>query len=84
MMGVCLRRLCLNMRVVGDMLFVLSWARVRRDALGTGCTVSGMSFSTLLCCRLLRYVLTMVVLMCFMFCLNFGVVYGVLICDACS
>ena len=33
-------------------LFVLSWARVRRVAL---------VFVTLLCCRLLKYVLTMVV-----------------------
>ena len=29
--------------------------------------MSGMVFVTLLCCRLLRYVLTMLVLMCFMF-----------------
>ena len=46
-------------------LFVLSWDRVRRVARGSvvseWCTVSGMVFVTLLCCRLLRYVLTMVV-----------------------
>ena len=46
-------------------LFVLSWAKVRRVARGSVvselCTVSGMVFVTLLCCRLLRYVLTMVV-----------------------
>ena len=54
-------------------LFVLSWARVRRVARGSVvseyslCTVSGMVVVTLLCCRLLRYVLTMVVWMCFMF-----------------
>ena len=46
-------------------LFVLSRARVRRVARGSVvselCTVSGMVFLTLLCCRLLRYVLTMVV-----------------------
>ena len=46
-------------------LFVLSWARVRRVARGSvvseRCTVGGMVFVTLLCCRLLRYVLTMVV-----------------------
>ena len=29
--------------------------------------MSGMVFVTLLCCRLLRYVVTMVVYMCFMF-----------------
>ena len=44
-------------------LFVLSWARVGRIALGSvvseWCTVSGMVFVILLCCRLLRYVLTM-------------------------
>ena len=34
--------------------------------------MSGMVFVTLLCCRLLRYVLTM-----FHVCLNIGVVYGV-------
>ena len=46
-------------------LFVLSWARVRRvsrrSILSELCTVNGMVFVTLLCCRLLRYVLTMVV-----------------------
>ena len=36
--------------------------------------MSGMVFVTLLCYRLLRYVLTIVV------CLNFGVVYGVGVC----
>ena len=49
-------------------LFVLSWARVRRVALGSivseCCTVSGMC---LWLWRLWRYVLTMVVWMCFMF-----------------
>ena len=40
--------------------------------------MSGMVFVTLLCCRLLRYVLTMVVLMCFMFVLTLAssMVYG--------
>ena len=46
-------------------LFVLSWARVRRVSRGSvvseSCAVSGMVFVTLLCCRLLRYVLTMLV-----------------------
>ena len=46
-------------------LFVLSWVRVRRVArvivVSEWCTVSGMVFVTLLCCRLLRYVLPMVV-----------------------
>ena len=46
-------------------LFVLSWARVRRVAMGSVvlecCTVSGIVFVTLLCCRLLRYVPTIVV-----------------------
>ena len=42
-------------------LFVLSWTSVRRVARGECCTVSGMVFVTMLCCRLLRYVLTMVV-----------------------
>ena len=32
-MGVCIRRFCLNMKVVGN-FFLLSWARVRRVALG--------------------------------------------------
>ena len=45
-------------------LFVMSWARVRRVALGSvvseWCAVSDMVFVTLLCCRLLRYLLTMV------------------------
>ena len=45
--------------------FVLSLDRVRRAARGRViselCTVSGMVFVTLLCCLLLRYVLTMVV-----------------------
>ena len=31
-MGGCLRRLCLDMNVGWDTLFVLSWARVRRVA----------------------------------------------------
>ena len=46
-------------------LFVLGWAMVLRVARGSviseWCTMSGMVFVTLLCCRLLRYVLTMVV-----------------------
>ena len=46
-------------------LFVLSQTRERRVAPGSvvseWCTVSGTVFVTLLCCRLLRYVLTMVV-----------------------
>ena len=43
-------------------LFVLSWARLRRvSVVSELCTVSGMVFVTLLCCRMLRYVLTMVV-----------------------
>ena len=44
-------------------LFVLSWARLRRVARGVlfRSDVSGMVIVTLLCCRLLRYVLTMVV-----------------------
>ena len=33
-------------------------------------------FVTLLCCRLLRYVLTMLTVNVFHVCLNFGVVYG--------
>ena len=33
-MGVCLRRFCFSMSVVGH-LFVLRWARVRRVALGS-------------------------------------------------
>ena len=45
-------------------MFVLSLDRVRRVALGSVvselCTVSGMVLVTLLCCRFLRYVLTMV------------------------
>ena len=52
-------------RNMGNLL-VLSRARVRRVARGGGvvselCTVSGMVFVTLLCCRLLKYVLIMVV-----------------------
>ena len=44
--------------------------------------MSSMVFVTLLCCRLLRYVLTMVV---FHVCLNFGVVYVVGVCvNVCS
>ena len=39
--------------------------------------LSNLMFVTVLCCRLLRYVLTMVV---FHDCLNFGVVYGVGVC----
>ena len=45
-------------------LFALSWATVARVECCFGVmysTVSGMVFVTLLCCRLLRYVLTMVV-----------------------
>ena len=65
-------------------LFVLSWARVRRVDRGSLVselyTVSGMVFVTLVCCRLLMYVLTMVVGMGFMFFLNFGVIYGVGVC----
>ena len=52
-------------------LFVVSWARVRRVSRGSvvsECsTVSGMVFVTLLCCRFLRYVLTILVWMYFMF-----------------
>ena len=46
-------------------LFVMSWARVRRVPRGSVVwelyTLSGMVFVTVLCSRLLRYVLTMVV-----------------------
>ena len=52
-------------------LFVLSWAMVRRVARGSvvseSCTLSGMVFVTMFCCRMLKYVLPMVVWMCFMF-----------------
>ena len=56
----CLRRFCLSMRH----LFVLSWVRVQRVARYGGVlfrsdVLSGMVFVTLLCCRLLRYVQTM-------------------------
>ena len=64
-MGVCLRRYYLNIRIVGELVC---------SELGqgtTGCSVDcclGVMygewyfvFGTLLCCRLLRYVLTMVV-----------------------
>ena len=45
--------------------FVLSWARY--DGLLWGCTLSGMVFIILLCFRLLRYVMSMAVCMCFKF-----------------
>ena len=58
--GVCLRRFCLNMSVVWD-ICCSELGQGTTGRLGECCTVNGMVFVTLLCCRLLRYMLTMMV-----------------------
>ena len=83
-MGVRLRRFCLNMSIMRDHLFVLSWARVRLVA-------QGECFFGVMYCEwygVCDFVVLSVDEVCadyggvnvFHVCLNFGVVYGVGVC----